>query len=84
MSVALVGRLIGPRRHRARSMHAPCKGFSWAVFGPSPPGFSRPFTNNSGPILNDFRYAASGFTADESLEELGSSLILPDESKIRG
>ena len=35
-------------------------------------------------IFGDFWYAAWGFTADESLEERGSGLLLLDGSKIRG
>ena len=33
MSVALVGRLIGRRQHRARSMHAPCNPLTRAFHG---------------------------------------------------
>ena len=58
-------------------MHAPCNGVS-RLFPGRLQIILIPF------VLNDFRYAASGFTADESLEERGSRLILPDESKIRG
>ena len=37
---------------------------------------SKPFKNHSAPVLNDSRYAASGFTADESLEEPGAGAAL--------
>ena len=37
---------------------------------------SKPFKNHSDPVLDDLRSAASGFTADESLEEPGAGAAL--------
>ena len=32
-NLPLAGKLLGHRRHRARSMHTPFRGFAWAVSG---------------------------------------------------
>ena len=42
-NLPLVGKLLGHRRHRARTMHTPFRGFSRAIPGPFRPGFSRIF-----------------------------------------
>ena len=59
MSDAPVGKLLGRRRLRARSMHAPCNTFATPLQGLFM-AISKLFKNHSDPVLNDFRYAASG------------------------
>ena len=49
-NLPLVGKLLGYRRHRARSLHGPFKGFAWAIYRSFCPGISRIFPA----ILNYF------------------------------
>ena len=55
-TLPLVGTLLGHRRHRARPMHGPFRGFAWAISGSFRPGISRIFRA----ILNYFRSATPG------------------------